>query len=124
MRPIFNFFWQNKLLFYIALIMGCVVAFSPAEAGLQPKMNDKFLHVVGFIIMGFFCHLAHPNLAYWKQVLGLAIFGMAIELVQGYLPYRQFSLWDWLADLAGLCVYFYLLATPFIDFLRGRFALD
>lgn len=124
MRPIFSFFWHNKVLFYLALIAGCIIAFSPAEAGLQPQLNDKFLHVVGFSIMALFCHLAHPNTAYWLQILGLALFGAGIELVQAYLPYRSFSIWDWLADIVGLFIYFGLLASPFISYLRGRFALD
>lgn len=124
MRLIFNFFWRNKALFYLAMVLGCVVAFSPAEAGLQPKLNDKFLHFVGFVLMGWLCHLAHPRGAYWYQILGLAMFGMGVELVQAYLPYRTFSWLDWVADLSGLLAYYVLLASPTIRFLRGRYALD
>lgn len=124
MRPIFSFLWQNKVLFYLSLIGGCVIAFSPAEAGLQPQLNDKFLHVVGFCVMGLFCHLAHPNAAFWKQIIGLSVFGLGIELVQAYLPYRTFSLLDWVADISGLLIYFVVFANPIINFLRGKFVLD
>lgn len=124
MQLIFNFFWRNKILFYLTLVAGCVVAFSPADAGIQPKGNDKVLHLVGFFIMAGLCHLSHPKLSYWPQITGLAGFGIAIEWVQSYLPSRQFSLADWAADIAGILLYFLIVATPTIRFLRNRYALD
>jgi len=102
--------WFNKLIFYFAVVSGCVLAFSPAEMGLQPQLNDKLLHTVGFFIMAVLCHLAHPLNKHFILVSGLALFGLAIEIVQAYLPYRTFSLWDWVADISGVLFYFLVIA--------------
>ena len=115
-----NFFIRNillnKIVFYTAVIAGCVIAFSPAEAGLQPALNDKFLHTTGFMIMAFLSHLAHPYLKKRYLILGLIVLGFLIEAVQAYLPYRDFSLWDWCADILGVVVYFQLCAIPLNHF--------
>jgi VanZ family protein len=115
-----NFFiqtiWLNKIVFYTAVIAGCVIAFSPAEAGLQPALNDKFLHTTGFMIMAFLSHLAHPYLKKRYPIVGLVILGFVIEAVQAYLPYRDFSLWDWGADILGVVLYFQVCARPLNHF--------
>jgi len=102
--------WLNKVIFYCAVLVGCVIAFSPPEAGLQPQLNDKLLHTVGFFSIAVLCHLAHPKARAYLLVLGLALLGLAIEFVQAYLPYRTFSLWDWVADLSGILLYFLFIA--------------
>lgn len=124
MQPIFSYTLQFRALFYGALVFGCVIAFSPADAGLQPKLNDKFLHFVGFFGMAWLCHLAHPKTPYWLQIAGLACFGIFVEWVQSFIPSRSFSLMDWVADLAGIATYFLLLAMPMSRFLRDRCVLD
>lgn len=103
-------------MFYSAVVAGCVVAFSPAEAGLQPALNDKFLHTTGFIVMALLSHLAHPHLKKRYLIVGLAVLGLVIEVVQAYLPYRDFSLWDWCADILGVVLYFQLFARPLKHF--------
>jgi len=112
--------WLNKTIFYIAVVLGCIIAFSPSEAGLQPQLNDKFLHIVGFFLISVLCHLAHPKVHKGLLLLGLAVLGLAIEMVQAYLPYRDFSLLDWAADISGVFVYFCLLSKIVTD----KFLLD
>jgi hypothetical protein len=115
-----NFFiqtiWLNKIVFYTAVIAGCVIAFSPADAGLQPALNDKFLHTTGFMIMALLSHLAHPYIKKRYLIVGLVVLGLVIEAVQAYLPYRDFSLWDWGADILGVVLYFQLFAKPLNHF--------
>ena len=82
------------------------MAFTPVEGGIQAKFNDKALHALGFFVMAISAQLAHPKTSFIILTLGLAFFGFAIELVQAYLPYRSFSMWDWAADALGVLVYF------------------
>jgi len=112
--------WINKLIFYFAVLAGCVLAFSPAEMGLQPQLNDKLLHTVGFFIMAVLCHLAHPFNKHLILAIGLALLGLGIEIIQAYLPYRSFSLWDWVADISGVLFYFLIIAR----FLKYKDLLD
>jgi len=106
MHP-FKSLWFNRLVFYSALFAGCLLAFAPANAGLHPYANDKLLHAVGFFVMAILSHLAHPKASPWCLVVALSLFGIGIEIVQGFLPYRDFSFLDWFADILGLLLYFF-----------------
>lgn len=92
------------------------MAFMPVEGGIQTKFNDKALHALGFFVISITAQLAHPKTRFIILIMGLAFFGFVIELVQAYLPYRSFSMWDWAADVFGVLVYFIF----FGHFLRDR----
>jgi VanZ family protein len=102
----------SRLVFYSAIVVGCYLAFSPGGNGLHSYFNDKLMHAVGFFVMTVLAHLAHPQT--WRKwpVFGLIAFGLAIELVQGYLPYRSFSMWDWTADIFGILLYLLVAQRP------------
>jgi VanZ family protein len=38
-------------------------------------------------------------------MIALAVFGLLIEIIQYFLPWRSFSLLDWLADIIGILTY-------------------
>lgn len=107
---LFRWIWLNRTLFYLALILGCIAAFAPSQVGWQPRFNDKFLHFTFFLGMAFLAQLAHPRAHYLFPIVGLLAFGMGIEVIQAYLPHREFSLWDWVADCAAVLLYFLFLA--------------
>lgn len=102
--------WFFRLMFYAVLIAGCVLAFAPANQTLHAQFNDKLLHAVGFFCIAISAHFAHPNAKAVFPVMGLALFGLMIEVVQAYLPYRSFSWADWVADLVGIFLYYYIAA--------------
>ena len=106
MHP-FKSLWFNRLVFYSALFAGCLLAFAPANAGLHPYANDKLLHAAGFFVMAILSHLAHPKASPLSLIVALSLFGIGIEIVQGFLPYRDFSFLDWFADILGLLLYFF-----------------
>ena len=101
----FNRVWLFRLCFYVALVGGCVLAFGPAQQGLHAQWNDKVQHALGFFIMALLAYQAHPRARSMVIILGLSLFGLALECVQAYLPHRQFSWLDWLADIAGVLSY-------------------
>ena len=98
--------WLFKIGFYASLCVGCYMAFSPVDGGIQTKFNDKLLHAVGFFVMAFSSQLAHPRTRFIFLFIGLSSFGLMVELIQAYLPYRSFSIWDLGADMLGLALYF------------------
>lgn len=108
--------WLFKIVFYMAIFVGCYMAFTPVDGGIQTKLNDKALHAFGFFAMAITAQLAHPKTSFIILTIGLGFFGFAIELVQAYLPYRSFSMWDWAADMLGVCAYFII----FAPFLKGK----
>lgn len=109
--PRFKLLYCYRILFYSVLVLGCLLAFSPANNGLHSLVNDKLLHGAGFCVLALLSSLAHPNVAPWKLIVALSLFGLGIEIIQAYLPYRSFSVWDWLADIIGLLAYFVAINT-------------
>ncbi|WP_417655544.1 VanZ family protein [Pseudoalteromonas atlantica] len=72
---------------------------------------DKVAHFGIFFILAIIMDKAF-KLPLYTQVLLLAGYGAAIEIMQDTLPYRQASLGDFVADFAGAATYF-LLRTIF-----------
>lgn len=117
----FKFVSVSRVVFYSTLIAGCVLAFAPANQALHSQFNDKLLHCVGFFVLALLAHLAHPRARMALLLAGLALFGLGIELVQAYLPYRSFSWLDWLADILGAAMYFLLFARFLVSPLLQRY---
>lgn len=114
-----------RCVFYLSLIVGCLLAFSPGGGGLHAHFNDKLLHAVGFMVMAFLSHAAHPSAKPYIPFLGLVVFGLLIEVIQGYLPTRSLSFYDWLADIGGLAIYFLLIRRPIKAlFANYKYGLD
>jgi VanZ family protein len=68
---------------------------------------DKVAHFGIFFILAIIMDKAF-KLPLYTQVLLLAGYGAAIEIMQDALPYRQASLGDFIADFAGAATYFLL----------------
>ncbi|MCP3674973.1 MAG: VanZ family protein, partial [Gammaproteobacteria bacterium] len=67
--------------------------------------NDKVAHAVTFSVLAFlYSHTLGKKYGFQAIVL-LAGFGILIELIQYFLPWRSFSWLDWVADLVGIFVY-------------------
>ncbi|MBD3808821.1 MAG: VanZ family protein, partial [Epsilonproteobacteria bacterium] len=71
---------------------------------IKPIQNswDKANHFIAFIILYVTLSLGYPKLEVFKKVLILLTFGIQIEAVQYFLPNREFSLLDVLADGVGI----------------------
>jgi VanZ family protein len=73
---------------------------------------DKANHLFAFAVMAWLADLAWPAKRQatlrWGLLLG---YGLLIEVVQHFLPLRQFSLLDWGADGMGILIYLGLKAS-------------
>lgn len=89
---------------YLAAIEGGPVAAS--------NINDKIMHLAAFFLLALFADYAFPRSRFgWFTVLPLLGYGLAIEIMQFFLPHRSFSVTDMAADAAGLAIY---AATVFV----------
>jgi VanZ family protein len=60
-----------------------------------------------------------------SKVLALFAYGLLIEVIQYFLPYRVFSMFDLAADGAGIAVYYLSLpALKGVPFLRRRWKTE
>ena len=105
-------------LFRIALLIATVTiahfATAPLEAVPFVGLGDKVLHVGAFLVLASMLDFSFPSTAFGAgKVAALLAYGIAIEIVQHYLPFRSFSLLDWLADAAGIALYV-AAATPIL----------
>lgn len=89
---------------------------------LATTINDKVGHIVAFLLLAFLADFSFPNEGFgWSKILPLLGYGLLIEIIQYFLPYRLFSLLDLAADATGLVVYAWLLpALRYIPALKSR----
>ncbi len=92
------------LAFVVLVVLMSYLAFRPADA-FHPTLGwDKLNHAAAFLTMAFSGHFAfreRPRATFWV-VFSLLALGIAIELLQTYIPGRQGEVEDLLADAVGL----------------------
>ncbi|QFU23993.1 VanZ family protein [Shewanella eurypsychrophilus] len=97
-----------KLILALALIVISYLVFSrPNYPQLIPNM-DKVGHLGSFFCLSLLTYLAfRPK--WYLLTTTLAIYAVFIELVQSRLPYRSASLADFIADMAGVLLFYFCL---------------
>ena len=74
----------------------------PELAGFSDKLN----HVIAFVALGLLVDRSFPRAGFGlAKVSSLLAYGVGIEAVQSFLPWREASLPDILADAAGIAIY-------------------
>ena len=71
--------------------------------------SDKVLHVAEYAVLGALCYRALRGSGYdsWRQqaipaaILLASLYGVTDEVHQAFVPFRDSSWLDWLADTAG-----------------------
>ena len=95
-----------RLLFILAIIGTLVLTLGiPTGLAKTGLINDKVAHASTFFVLAF---LYSHTLGYkygLQVILLLTAFGLMIELIQYFLPWRSFSWLDWLADIVGIIGY-------------------
>ena len=97
-------FWA--MLAIVTVLM--LIELAPKEGGWP--YWDNLQHIVVFVMLTVAGCLAFPQKRIWVG-LSLIAFGAIIEVLQGALTStRQASVYDWLADVAGISIVIGLLA--------------
>jgi VanZ family protein len=98
------------------------LATTQQEFAIIDDTSDKVKHILAFYVLSFLADYSTPrvrfNLSKGLAVLG---YGLLIEVIQYFLPYREFSLFDLAADGIGIAAY--VLSQPTVGriyFLRRR----
>ncbi|WP_240695145.1 VanZ family protein [Corallincola luteus] len=103
---------QNRWIYIVTLVI-CVIVISVLAFNDPPKQasmpNDKISHYLAFFALALL--ISHGLLLKIRyQLVLLGSYGLLIEWVQSYLPYRTASIADFAADMAGALTY-YLIAA-------------
>ncbi len=94
--------WRVALLMSVIAIV--ILATLDTQYPIPSTPSDKINHLLAFLELTVLTRLAWPELRPYWSVPALLLFGLALEIVQAYLPYRDFSLADLAADAAGIFI--------------------
>ena len=90
----------------VSLIITMYLATTQREFPVIEDTNDKVNHILAFCVLAFLADYSAPkvrfNLSKGLTILG---YGLLIEVIQYFLPYREFSLFDLVADGVGIAAY-------------------
>ncbi len=104
-----------KKVFFLYVCMISILAFSVNNAGVDIIKSDKINHILAFCLFSILYISSFGRYVY--SLIWGVVFGIFIEVVQYFLPYRDSDLWDLFADVEGLLIgvtlfyildYFYL----------------
>lgn len=97
-RPI----WRAGLALSAVAIL--YLATTPGTDLLPPSPSDKLNHLVAFMELTLLARLGWPQARVSSVLILLLGYGVAIEIIQWPLPYREFSVADMVADAAGIAL--------------------
>lgn len=94
----------SQVIFVICIVAIEYLATTSLE--IKPLENswDKANHFIAFFTLYITLSLGYPKLEVVKKVALLLAFGLQIECVQYFLPNREFSFLDVLADGIGIAL--------------------
>jgi len=103
----------SRVLLIAALLVITYLALTPKIYPYVETISDKVRHGLAFFVLAWLFDISFPKSSFSTAKIGLLLgYGLFLELWQLYLPYREFSILDLLADSLGLFVFWIL--RPFI----------
>ncbi len=100
--------WQIAGITLLAIVLAFALAppdwFRLADPGSQFFISDKWLHGLTFVALALWFSGQYARHSYWRLILGLAAFGLLIEVTQRMVAYRSADWMDLVADLLGIGV--------------------
>ena len=94
-----------RLAFWLAALVVCVTSLSPTDKlpSALFAVSDKAEHVFAYAILALLGWWAYPR-RQLVMMVGLVVFGGAIEIIQSASGLRTGDLIDWLADAIGVAI--------------------
>lgn len=97
-----------KNIFTVLLIISIIAIEYLATTTMQikPIQNswDKLNHFIAFFTLYILFYFSNFNITKKQMVILLFLFALQIEVVQYFIPNREFSLLDIFADLVGVFI--------------------
>ncbi len=115
----------SRVLLIAALVSISLLATTSSRIPLIENISDKVIHLAAFFVLALLVDFSWPESEFLApKIFSLLGYGLAIEIVQYFLPHRSFSILDLAVDAAGLLLY--RMAVPLLKTLppcRGRWKL-
>ncbi len=94
------------LFVFLAVAVTPTLWFWPDISQNKFPLLDKWLHILSFLFLSLWFSGQYKRSSYWRLVIGLATFGVLIELCQRMVSYRTAEWMDLVADLFGIGIGF------------------
>jgi len=109
LRRVALFKVSTRMVVITLLLLGVWYGTANLEFPEEYNWNDKVIHVVVFFGFAVLIDLASSRKPFWLwKGLPLLAYGIGIEVMQYFTPFRSFSVMDMVADFAGILIYFLL----------------
>ena len=98
-----------QVIFIAYVLLVIFLCLIPQPAGIGIGNLDKIVHVSMYFVMGVLAYIGFNSLG--KRIIifiFMFLLGVSIELLQIYIPGRDASVYDALANAAGLALSFFL----------------
>jgi len=105
--------YSSRLILGISIVIISILSIQEIDFQSSVNLSDKLLHLFCFLyltIISWLSRIIYKEL--WLYVIVLA-YGILIEIVQIYIPYRSFEFLDIFADFLGI-----LAGSLFINFFK------
>lgn len=89
-----------RIAFYAAAALVAALSLAPSTTLPPTSIGDKMEHVIAYAVLGLL-GAASSKRGVMRVILGLAVFGAAIEMLQTFSPGRSPDPLDVAADIAG-----------------------
>ena len=102
-----------RIILGISVVLISVLSIQEIDVKSSVSLSDKLLHLSCFLyltIISWLSRIIYKE--FWLYVIVLA-YGILIEIVQIYIPYRSFEFLDIFADFLGI-----LAGSLFINFFK------
>ena len=107
---------SSRVLLVLSILAISYLATTEINSSSQSLIDDKLLHFLCFAYLTIiFKFTQFIDQDFWLYVIVLA-YGILIEIVQIYIPYRSFEFLDIFADLLGV-----LAGSFFIKFFKDLY---
>lgn len=109
LRRIALFKVSTRMVVVTLMLLGIWVATKKLDFPQGVNVNDKLIHAVVFFGFALLVDLASSRKPFWLwKGLPLLAYGVGIEVMQYFTPFRSFSIADMIADFAGILIYYLL----------------
>ena len=114
-----------RLMLFAALIVIIHLATTSLHYPVVDDINDKANHILAFYALALLVDFSYPESGFGPaKILPLLGYGLAIEIIQHFLPNRSASLFDVAADAAGLFAYWLSVpALRLVPWFRSRWGM-
>lgn len=107
--------WKNQALSFAALVISIVVFsylfFSQQSLPSDIPHTDKYGHIVVFFCLSILFYKC-MSISRRYQIAILVGYGISVECVQHFIPYRSGGLDDVIADTIGVILFYVLTLLP------------